>query len=253
MDPTKLPKVEELLDPQHLNIYHRQSRDIWGRLIRVHSNLEVMDRVQAFGLNEILPTDALMFWQSLLENYGDTVIMTLATLVVDERRDTLNLPGFARRVRQWLKPEHRDSYSDALRDARFDAKARAARGTIDHIRDHHVAHVLWGPDEAEPKSNRRFVSRTDVAALFEQVRQLFQVASLTQQHMIELNGYGKHLDGTKQQAYIDELLVHAARAAPVVRRPEQHADRWPERRRRMKQTDLERLIRWRARLGMSPP
>ncbi len=253
MDDTNSPGVEQMLEQQHVERYKQQVRDIWRRLIRVHSNLEVMRRVESYGLNEILDPNGLGFWQELLENYGDMVILILTTLVVDQGSDTVDLRRFANRVGRSLKPEYREAYWKQLNDASFEPEHEAVKSKIQHIRNRHIAHVIWNADEPGERSKRPTVSYKEITALVERVRKQFEIVSLTHQYIIELDGYGKRLDGSNERAYIDDLLDQAARGSAVVCCPEQHREHWPERKQHMKPEHLERLTRWRTKLGMSPP
>lgn len=248
MSPTRDTTAEQMLSAQYVAPYNAQRSAIWHKLIWLRLSLHVTNSIVAFPLRKFVsPQEDMMFWQLIVNNCGDAVLLHLHSLVNDTDPKNLSLRRFANAVLGWLLPEYKDWYRERLRGARFDVHHDAVAKRIDVVRDKHIAHLEWDPLGTEPSAKKPAIAEKDVERLYKAVGQLFRTTCLTEEHVIDVNDYRA---GPPEPRVIDRMLDLVAKNSYYVTRPERRGIWWPGDREHMDPHALEELNGWRTRYGL---
>ena len=97
--------------------------------------MHIVSSIVKYPLQKFVePHHLHFFWQLLVRNCGNAVVLGIHNLLNDDGADTLTLRKFANRVCEWLKPEYLEWYRDRLRSAKFDGKLHDIAGRVRGMR-----------------------------------------------------------------------------------------------------------------------
>jgi hypothetical protein len=213
--------------------------------------MHIIESITKYPLNLFVdPQEIGFFWQLLVNNCGDAVILNLHSLVNDTDGRNLSLERLKNSVRKWLRLEYVPWYDERLRAARFPAVIREIAERIDIVRDKHVAHSEWHADAVTPAVPHPGISEAEIEKLYQAVRELFRACCLTAEYVIDWND---HVVGKPNPRAIDRVLDLVAKAGNYVNRPERRGRWWALDRQALSEAELATLAMWRAKFGLPPP
>ena len=246
--PSPEVRAKELLRTESAEVYKAQLEHIWWILIRTRESMHVLNSIVKFPLRKFVHPDEIgFFWNVLVMNCGNAVVLSLHSLLNDNEKDTLSLRKLANSVRDWIKPEYLDWYQSRLRDAKFDANLQDVAERVRKMR-HDIAHIFVDDDGMPSKTGHR-ISESEIEELYGATRNLFKTASLTEEFVIDTH---ELTVGPSKPRPMDKMLELVAKNSNWINMPESRKEWWPMHRKHMKPEELEELNNWRARFNMPP-
>jgi hypothetical protein len=241
---SRTPSATEMLKPEHAAEYGERLTAIWHELIWVRQSMHIVNSIVRFPLQQFAPPEDIgFFWQVIVNNCGNAVVLTLHSLVNDNE-NTLNLRRFANAVLQWLRPEHVASYRGRLGEARFDPTLNKIAERMRALR-HQIAHVQLQPAGA----TRPAISEAEAERLYLAVKSLFRATCHSSEYVIDEEDYRV---GKPEPRTIDRLLDLVAKDSRLVNLPEKRGQWWPVHREHMDPEKIEEMNRWRTKFNLPP-
>src|SRR5438094_612649 len=98
--------ARDVLLPGRADVYEAQRKRIWWVLIHMRESMHIVSSIVKFPLQKFVqPHDIGFFWNVLVRNCGDAVVLRLHSLLNDNERGTLSLRRFANSVCEWVQPQ----------------------------------------------------------------------------------------------------------------------------------------------------
>jgi hypothetical protein len=251
MIPKDGTKPEDMLRPEYLAAYKAQLLEIWNRLIWLRESMHVVNSISHYPLRRFIddPQEVVIFWNLIVSDCGDAVVLKLHSLVNDTSATNLGLHRLKQSVRRWLRPEFLTWYEGRLHDARFDPELRSIAERIDRLRDKHIAHSEWQPDATSAAGPRPSISAAEVEQLYQGIEKLFQACCLTDNYIIDMNEAQR---GGPMPRTSDRLLDLVARHSRYVNEPEICGESWSSIRESLSAEELEERNKWRRKFDLPP-
>ena len=102
---------EELIDHSWLECYEQQITAIWWQLVRLSSNILILDKLTAFPF-QLFVLEPLPFWELVVVNFFDISVMIIWRVSLDTDADAITLRRLKNGVMQNLQ---REEYLSELR------------------------------------------------------------------------------------------------------------------------------------------
>ena len=243
----------DLLLPAHYHEYENLRSDFWHRLIRLSASIDAIEALSQYPLGLFTRSGGVIFWQLLADNFRDSAIIQLRSLIDENRKTGLNLRNFASDILGWVKPEFAAWYQDRLRDLKIDAALTAARERLAELR-FTVAHPA--PRTATAGSEKPSVwatvnDRKIIIALMDVLKRLFEGACLNEPHgLVPLGPVGP--EGQSASTEIEEIIIAWAKDSPFIKQPEFHGEYWDVIRQYRPAAENDERNRWREKFGLPP-
>jgi hypothetical protein len=240
--------ARDLLQPQYAGLYEAQLERIWWVLIRTRQSMHIVSSVVKFPLGKFVKHDDIaFFWNLLVQDCGNAVVLSLHSLVNDNKKRTLSLRKLANSVSEWIEPKYLDWYRGRLKDGKFDSRLHDVAERLRNMR-HSIAHIFLNHDGA-PAKNARGISDSEIEDLYAATKAIFRIACLTEEFVIDTRDYSV---GTASPRPIDKLLDLVAKDSYWVNQPETRKQWWQIDRQGMTDEELTDLNEWRTRFNLPP-
>ena len=211
-------KPEDVLKWQFLVQYKELHQDIWLRLIRINTNLQIVEVIQQFPLDHLYSPQENVFWGSVRWNFLDLSIILLHALICDEGDDALSLPKFKNNVSTWLKDPA--EYRKLLKTLHFNRITKNLCAKFTPIRRDILAHRLL--DEDGKLRDPPGVTLSEIHTLYNETEKLFRSCSFGAEYVTTFYMQGT-CGGKPIEKDIEHILDLLIKNSPWLNRPEQES------------------------------
>ncbi len=246
-----MKKPEEVIKPEFLETYKALHSDIWRRLILVHTNIIILEKIEKFPFEHIYAPQENIFWTMVYWNFLYVSIAFLHSLVSDETKGAHTLPKFKNSVLNHLRTDSLKSiYRKRLKNAKLDENLSTNRKKISQMRHNVIAHSLLDSDSIR-LMDVEGVSLDEIRQAHEDVEKLFRACSFGAEYVTSFYINGT-VGGKPIQKDIDYLLDLILKDSAWLNKPERKKDFWAAIRKNMSEEDITELNEFRKKFGMPP-
>ncbi len=166
-------RPNELFEASFVERYARLQEDLWYRIIRVHGTISTLERLRKFPFAMLYGTGEMEFWRLVVENFIDTAVLVLHSLLNDTGDRVHTLLTFRADIVKgpWLRAEDRELLIDTLRERKFDPIIDSIAARVRTIRHSRIAHRLVDPSSGQ-------LDGQGVGVSLDELRQLFDATHL---------------------------------------------------------------------------
>jgi len=243
-------KPEDVLKPEFVQAYKALHQDIWLRLVHVHTNIIVLDKIQQFPFEHIYAPQDNVFWSMAYSNFYGVSVILLHTLMNDQADQSHTLNKFKNTLlANWLIKSYRDNLKAQLKTAKFDTQIKHIGGNITQLRNKVFAHRFAASDGTLSTKSLPRLPLPELRAYYEAVENLFRACSFGAEYVTTF-----YLEGTVRgqpvKKDIEQILDLIVKNSPWLNQPERRGQFWPVIRKYRSQEQIEELNRWRRKFGM---
>jgi len=239
-------KLEEVLKPEYVETYKSLHNDIWGRLLHIHTNIIILDRLSKFDFDTFCPVEQT-FWYLVHWNFMCTSIILINGLINDQGSGKHTLPRFRNKVLKWLKESEKKNYQQNLKRNKLDKNLVSIRRTIKDLRRNRVAHRLLD-DHGLKVKNAKGVSLAEIKNVYEDIEKLFCSCSFGGQYITTFYS-NSTVGGQPIEKDIDKLLDMIEKNSDWLNEPEINQF-WPMLRKHKPKKEIDELNSYRKKFGM---
>ena len=131
----------EILEPSSLETYEEALELIWQQLLRLNSNLFVLDKLLDFPGDLFLGPGKQTFLALAEINLFENSLLTISKLTTDTNKDSLSLPRFKNCVRKKVRQKYLTAFCQLLRDNKFSKTTKTSWEKVKNIRNSFIAHL----------------------------------------------------------------------------------------------------------------
>src|SRR3989304_5550290 len=99
----------QVLEPCNYDAYEKHHRAIWNQLVRLNSNLFILDKLLGFPASLFLGPERTVFFRLVEASLVESSVLIISKLAQDDDLDTLTMPRF----KNWLRRSIRGEYVHA--------------------------------------------------------------------------------------------------------------------------------------------
>lgn len=244
-----MKKPEEVIKPEFLETYKALHSNIWRRLILVHTNIIILERIEKFPFQHFYAPHENIFWTMVYWNYLYLSILFIYGLVDDTGPDTNTIPQLKRKLWKegWFKVEH-EEYRQALKKADLHRDVKKIREKLELMRNKVVAHQLL---RSVTNIKVPGVSLLEIRKVYDETEKLFRMFSFGSDYLTTFYIPGV-VGGKPIVKDIDELFDLIVKNSYWLNQPERRAPFWDIQKRYKSPEDIEELNKWRAKFGLPP-
>lgn len=238
-----LQNVVEAIQEAYLEEYRNGIQFFHARMVDLHLNTYILEKLVAFPLRLFLGPDLFFFRQVILNTFQASVLI-ITTLASDQGSDTYSLRRFHDKLFQkWLTPEAHPVFREAFRAAGFSDDIRDLLDRAQRMRNHTIAHVLEHEVQAlfsETTTRQEWLALSDLLTLREALRRFFQALTVNATYSMYPAGYfddPSQIGGssTDLKRVLDAIV---SQNSDVLHRPEDKPDIWQQQRRTLTSAQL---------------
>jgi len=244
-------KPEEVIKPEFLDTYKTLHSDIWHRLIQVHTNIIILEKIEKFPFEHIYAPQENIFWTMVYWNFLYVAIVFLHSLTTDQGDTKHTLTRFANIIlNDGINDTDKPVYQKLLKNAKLDNKTEQIRKKIAAMRHNVISHRFLDSDSSCVK-HVQGVSLAEVRRAYDDVAKLFRAVNFGVEHISTLY-VGGTVGGKPVEKDIDKLLDLIVKDSYWLTEPERKQDFWPPIRETMSEEDIAELNEFRNKFGMPP-
>jgi hypothetical protein len=150
-----------VLEQLSVPIYEQRMSQIWPELVRLNSNLFILDKLRTFRSDLFLDLFKMNFFNLVTISLTHDSCLIATKLVTDSGEDVATIPKLHSRIRKKLSPEHLPSFDKSCKKADFKKTIDEVKQYIVPLRDHYLAHLIFDGQVRPPQ---------ETAAAFRQLR-----------------------------------------------------------------------------------
>jgi hypothetical protein len=228
--------------------FQRMHQYLWKTMIRTDTNIHILEEIESFRIDQFLGGERLIFWQSVVNNACDMVVIKLSSLLKENGKDGLSLRMFRNTTRNWVHEHRRNEFDELGRDAKFDARIRDLENDVRAIRNNLTAHLLWDYDQNGRLACSR-VGIRELRELFEATRRLWNSVTPFSGFSTVYCSYGT-IGGHQKDIRI--ILKASARQNMLFSLPESDPSMWSKKREKMSPDEIADYNNLRKQLDLPP-
>lgn len=248
--PTDRPEM--VLQEDKLGEYNRGMHIFHNRLIELHLNVYVLEKLVDFPLHLFLGPD-LFFFRQVRLNCFHASILIVTSLLTDRGDGVCTLLMFRDRLsRDLLKPEYRTAFLRNLQTIRFRQRTHSLQQRSRRLRNQEIAHLLVREAIISDREiERQPFALRDLQTLRDALRELFRALSFNATYAMFPPGYSDDaLANGGLPTDIERLLTMIAEQSPLLRLPETDPTRWQERKRTLSREQMSTINHYRNKLQL---
>src|SRR5260370_37561221 len=233
----------EAIQEAYLKEYRSGIQFFHARMVDLHLNTYILEKLIAFPLRLFLGPDLFFFRQVILNTFQASVLI-ITTLASDQGSDTYTLRRFHHKLfRQWLIPGAQPVFQEAFRAAGFSDDIGDLLDRAQRMRDHTIAHVLQHEVQAlfgETTTSQEWLALSDLQVLRDALRRYFQALTVNATYSMYPAGYFDDPSqsggsSTDLKRVLDAIV---SRNSNILRRPEENPGIWQQQRRTLTSAQL---------------
>jgi len=242
-------KPEEVIKPEFLETYKNLHSDIWHRLIQVHTNIIILEKIKEFPFVHLYAPQENIFWTMVYWNFLYISVVFLHSLVSDKTKGAHTLLIFKNRVlNHLLIDSFKSDYQKMLKKAKLDKNLKSIHVKISVMRNKVISHRFLDSDGSLVKDVEG-VSLAEVRQAYDDVEKLFRACSFGGDYLTTFYIPGI-VDGKPIAKDIDELFDLIVKNSFWLNQPERRAPFWSIIRQHRDPKDIEELNFWRRKFEL---
>lgn len=242
-------KPEEVINSESLDTYETLHSDIWHRLIQVHTNIIILEKIEKFPFEHFYPPRENIFWAMVYWNFLYISVAFLHSLVSDETKGAHTLLKFKNRVlNHLLKDSLKSSYLKVLKTVKLDKNRKSIRAKISDMRNKVISHRFLDSD-GSLVTDVEGVTLEEVRQAYDDVEKLFRACSFGADYLTTFYIPGT-VGGKPVEKDIDELLDLIVKNSSWLNQPERREPFWPAIRQHKDPKEIEEINLWRRKFGL---
>lgn len=243
-------KPEDVLKPEFIQQYKELHNDIWHRLIHVHTNIIILEKIEKFPFEHFHAPQENIFWTMVYWNFLYMSIAFIHSLTTDEGDQKHTLRLFASRLfKDWINDSEKERYHEKLRTAKLDKNLQGIRSKITAMRHNIIAHRFLNNKSGWKVKDVEGLTVSEIRKVYNDTEKLFHACSFGPEYATKF-----YLDGTcggkPIEKDIDKLLDLIAKNSYWLNKPERKKDFWPAIRQTISEEDITELNEFRKRFGL---
>ncbi len=242
-------KPVDAIESSWLEEYERRMNVLWWELVRLNSNLYILDKLLDFPFDLFLPMpDQSTFFNIVLWNLFEFSILTAWKLV----EDTLTLRSCKNEIRQHMRSKFKSGFDAALKETKFERQIERLVEPVKTLGDKRIAHLDRDFNLSSQQVEEMRVSLSDLRVLRDALNQLFEVLCFGHERRVLPIEYHPEVvrpPGVDARSDIEKLLDNIARDSPLLNMPENEPDRWSYFRQGLSGDVLQVLNEYRKKSG----
>lgn len=132
----------EILEPSSLKSYEETLKLIWGQVLRLRSNLFILDKLSHFpSVPEYLFFKHQDFFTLANIAFTEGSVLIITKLTTDGK-DLLSMPRFKNWIKQHIKHGYQEDFNRLLKVSRFGKTIKNSRESVKEIRNNRIAHLV---------------------------------------------------------------------------------------------------------------
>jgi hypothetical protein len=241
-------KPEDVLRPEFVQQYKELHEDIWHRLVETNTTITILEKIQSFPFNHFYSPNENIFWTSVYWNFLDISTITIHTIINDQGNDAHTLLRFKNNIsREWLIDSEKQTYSQNLKEVKFDQTTENIRKKITYIRDKIIAHRLFDKDGR--LLNPEGITVSEIRHTYDDVERLFRACSFGAEYVTTLYVEGT-CGGKPIEKNIDHLLDLIVKDSYWLNEPERRPLAWEAIKKTKSSEEILEMNQWRKKFGM---
>lgn len=243
---------QDVLKPEFLEQYKELHQDIWHRLIRINTNLSILEIIQKFPFHHIYYPPENIFWESVYRNLLYTSVALIHTLVGDHEKQAHTLPRFKNHIlKDWLKDSEKPAYQTLLKTVKFAREIKIIRQKVAAMRNKVIAHRFLDDSHPAQVQSAERVTVSELRSFYDATEKMFHACSFGSEYVTTF-----YLEGTcggrPIEKDIDHILDLIAKDSTWVNQPERSGAFWKDLRQYKSEEYLKELNTWRQKFGLPP-
>lgn len=248
--PTDTP--ETLLLDDKRGEYYRSMQIFHNRLVELHLNIYILEKLVTFPLHLFLGPDLFFFRQVLLNCFHASVLI-VTSLTTDRGDGVYTLLMLRDRLSTvLLKPEYRTAFRKNLQAIHFPQRIRSLQERARQLRNQEIAHLLVREAiTSDGEIERQPFSLQDLQTLRDALGELFRALSFNATYLMFPIGYSDDpMVNGGLPTDIERLLTMIANQSELIHLPETNPTGWQERTRRLSREQLMIINHYRNKLQL---
>jgi hypothetical protein len=250
----------EVLKPQFVEAYKKLHADIWRRLIHIHTNIIILERIEPFPFHHFYAAQENVFWTMVYWNFLYTSIILIYALVCDEgkhahkpHKPPHTLTKFKNDIlRKWLKDSEKPAYQALLKTVKFAREIEKIRRKVVAMRNKVVAHRLLDDSHPAQVQSADRVTVPELRSLYDATEKMFFACCFGAEYKTTFIPYFVLRHGTPAPKDIDQILDLIVKDSPWLNSPERRGAFWKDVRQYKSEEYLKELNTWRQKFGLPP-
>lgn len=238
--------ASSVLDDVFLEEYKRGMQLFYSELVNLNTNIYIMKKISEFPFRLFCaPTDTI-FFTTVLKNLYELSILTITKLVTDKAGDLSTLLQFKNQVVKSIKPEYREALVELLKKNKFDNNIHDMLDIATNIRNSRIAHLKIDTIFNDQIKSLKIDELEKLAQL---LNSLLQAVSFNVEQIMIPLPYSEY---SRQNTDIEKILDNVALNSNLIKMPDIiPADAWERHKKKMKQSDIENLNKYRRKFNLS--
>lgn len=245
-------KPEDVLKKEFLEQYKELHEDIWQRLIYVHTNIIILEKIESFPFwDRFYPPHENIFWSMVYQNFMYASIVMLHALTDDNGSDTHTLLKFKNKILANMKEDSmKAEYQEKLDYARLDPSLNDIRDKIAKMRRNIIAHRLFDKNNKIKLQSVKRVTVSEIRQVYNDIERLFRVCSFGSEFITSFYLPDATCGGKPIRTDIENILDLIVKNSNWLNEPEQNPEAWQATKKYKSHDEIKELNEWRNKFGM---
>ena len=245
-------KPEDVLKPEFIQQYKELHEDIWHRLIKTNTSIIILEKIESFPFDHFYSPNENIFWMSVYWNFLYISTITIHTITNDDGKDAHTLLRFKNNIlRKWLIESEKQTYSQNLKEAKFDKTTETIGKKITDMRNKIIAHRL-SDEEGRHLLNPEGITVSEIRHTYDDVERLFRACSFGSEYATTFITYLPlaTCGGKPIERDIDHILDLIVKDSYWLNKPERNEQSWQICKTTKSSAEIIELNQWRKKFGM---
>jgi hypothetical protein len=244
MDISKLTPEDLFGDGDSRNEYLRGTNFFFNELVRLNTNIAIVEQVIQFPF-ELFFIETPTFFRYVIANFMDMSLIIITRLATDNGKDVYTLRWFKNRVvRKLIKPEYKELFQNALKEAKFDKRTHDLLEQARRLRSKYIAHLSREPDPTIPP-----IDFEDLKILRDRLNSLLEALTPNRAHLfLPFPYYSKVKNRSKSD--IEEILDRMAETSHILHMPEKNPVIWRNYYEQLTESEIGQFNFYRKKFGL---
>lgn len=246
-------EAKDILVPSSFAEYDSGMKFFYSELVHLNTNIYIIDRIKRFPFDAFFIIYGTVFFSLVVRNFFEISILIITRLAADPSGDSITLTKFKNRVRQLVRPEYKQEFSNFLKEVRFDSNTKDMLRRARNLRHSVIAHSMESAVfNIEQISQLTF---SELESLRDVLNSLLKSISFNVGHLMlplpyadrNIVRYPADLDNRSD---IERLLDSVVKDSSLLDIPEKSPDVWSWRREQLTEEELRIFNEYRIKFNL---
>ncbi|MDD5529515.1 MAG: hypothetical protein PHX21_05735 [bacterium] len=245
---------DAIIKKNFLYKYEKSMQFFHSELTFLNINIYILEQIFNFP-HKLFIGDSYdsIFLPFVVKNFFDMSLLIVTRLVTDSDKKTYNIIRFRDSIKDFIKPEYKQSFQDRLKKAGVDTEIEIEDilKRAKPLRNKRIAHVEQGKAELNMQGMLGYqVTFEELKKLRDKLNSLLEALSFNVDRLFLPISYSDKVQHPKgdNRTDIERILDSIARESSLFNMPEKHSQLWPHHRQKMTTKQIELLNNYRKKL-----